>query len=175
MNVVEVAAFNADGYLSSRGMVRRFRGPGLVAPPPRLYAVVAGVSKYRGRGIDLHYAAKDAEDFAAALGLAATRMLDADHVHITLLSTDQHKPENQPTRDNLVKALSELKNTRPGDIVVVYLAGHGVNHGGQEGDFFFLGSEARSDSLEDPAARQRALSSKQLTDLLMQALRAKKC
>src|SRR5207302_188173 len=66
-NTVEVLAFNAEGYLVSRGLVREFDGPGaMVVEPPHLHAIIVGVSKYRGEKLNLRYAAKDAEDFTAA-------------------------------------------------------------------------------------------------------------
>ena len=37
-----------------------------------VWALVAGVSDYRGEEVDLRYAAKDAEDFAQALKVSAT-------------------------------------------------------------------------------------------------------
>jgi WD40 repeat protein/uncharacterized caspase-like protein len=172
-NTVEVLAYNADGYLCSRGMVREFDGPGpAAADPPTLQAVVAGVAKYRGEQLSLRYAAKDAEDFAAALRLAAGRLFDAEGKHpervrVTLLCTTQAGADKQPTHANLVKALAALKTTKPGDVVVVYLAGHGVAHGGTEGDWYYLTADAQSAELSDPAVRKQvSLSSAELTDLL---------
>ena len=48
-NQVEILAYNADGSLSSRGLVREFDAPGaVVTAKPKLYAVIVGISKYRG-------------------------------------------------------------------------------------------------------------------------------
>jgi uncharacterized caspase-like protein len=52
---------------------------------------------------------------------------------------------------------------------VIYLAGHGVNYGGQDGDFYILTNEARSAELSDPEVRkQAALSSQELTEIFKQ-------
>jgi len=74
-----------------------------------------------------------------------------------------------PTKANIIQALSEAKKAKPGDILVVYLSGHGVNHGGQDGDFYYLTSEAYSASLRDPEIlKQGSLSSQQLTEAINQ-------
>ena len=60
-----------------------------------------------------------------------------------------------------------MKTAKPGDVLVVYLAGHGVTHGGQDGDWYYLTADARSADLADPAVRKQvSLSSAELTDLL---------
>ncbi len=169
-NVIEVEAFNAEGYLRSRGLQRIFKPEGKAqAVPPELWAVVVGVSHYPGGAIDLRYAAKDAEYFAKALQVAAGRLFSADKVHLQLLTTKTKEGSGQPTRENLVQALEATRNAKPTDILVIYLAGHGVNHGGQDGDFYFLTSESRSAELTDPEVRkQTALSSQELTELIKQ-------
>ncbi|WP_197442797.1 caspase family protein [Lignipirellula cremea] len=170
VNVVEVMTCNQEGYLASRDRRVIFRAPGRSeAPEPALWAIVAGASNYRGEAIDLRYAAKDAEDFAAALRLGAERLFGAGQVHLTLLSTAQSTPEHQPTRTNLLAALESAKASRPGDMLVLYLAGHGVNLGSQDGDFYYLTSDAEDAELADPALRSTtAVSSTELSELLRQ-------
>jgi WD40 repeat protein len=167
-NVIEVQAFNNEGYLRSRGMQRLFEADGKEEKEdPHLWAVVAGVSKYSNASLDLRYAAKDAEDFAAALQVASTRLFGADKVHRALLTTAQKEADLQPRRANLVKALEAAQKARPGDVLIIYLAGHGVNYGGRDGDFFYLTCDAASANLEDPGVRgQTTLSSAELTELL---------
>src|SRR5205807_9224408 len=106
--------------------------------PPRAWAVVVGVSRYHGGALDLRFAAKDAEDFARGLRVAAGRLFGKDQVRLHLLTTAQAGAGRQPTRANLTRAFQAARASRPGDVLVVYLAGHGVNHGGPDGDFFFL-------------------------------------
>src|SRR5262249_1272904 len=153
----------------SRGMVREFDGPGkAAADPPALYAVIVGVSKYRGDKLDLRYAAKDAEDFAAALKLGAERLFRPERVHVTLLTAAP--AEARPTRAAPDRALGALKATKPGDLVVVYLAGHGVTQGGAESDWHYLTADAQSADLTDPTVRKQvSLSSAELTELLKAA------
>jgi hypothetical protein len=169
-NVVEVQVYNAEGYLRSRGY-RVIYTSARVAEVrrPHLWALVAGVAHYHNPDLELHYAAKDADDFAHALRIAATRWLGADRVHLVLLSTTASDASHQPTRANLVAALEQAATqAKPGDILVVYLAGHGVNYGGQDGDFYYLTCDAVTAELTDPQIRaQTALSSRELTDLVL--------
>ena len=82
-------------------------------------------------------------------------------VHLEVLTASAG--EGQPTRDNLLAALGAVRSAKPRDLLVVYLSGHGVNAGGQEGDFFYLTAEARSAELADPEVRRTvAISSREL-------------
>lgn len=69
-NRIEVFAYNAVGYLRSRGQVVEFEsdsaGP---SSPVTLWAIVVGTSKYADDKVNLRYPAKDARDIAKALEL----------------------------------------------------------------------------------------------------------
>jgi hypothetical protein len=167
-NTIEVQAFNAEGYLRSRGMIVSYvrRGP-VEETPPKVWAVVVGVSKFRNPRLELRYSSKDAEDFAKALEIAAVRLFGKDHLHLSLLTSSQTDADKKPTRANLERALEAVHKAKPGDILVLYLAGHGVNFGGQDGDFYYLTADARGADLTDPEVRrQTALSSQELTELI---------
>ena len=167
-NRIEVQAFNAEGYLRSRGLDIPYRVPGGTSAAPQVWAVVCGISEYRGGTINLHFAAKDADDFAAALRLAAERLFRSEHVHLTALTTSQSDAKHRPTRANLLGALKAVASqAKPEDVLVLYLAGHGVNYGGQNGDFYFLTCDAQSGDLSDPEVRKQvAVSSAELTEAI---------
>jgi len=167
-NTIEVKVYNAEGYLASRGQTVTWRAPGAeIAEAPELWAVIAGVSEYNGDTLDLNYAAKDAAVFTAALERGAARLFGIEKVHLTQLSTETDSVELTPTRENLVLALQALAQAKPTDVVLVYLAGHAVTHGGQDGDYYFLTQQATSFELNDPAVRSAvALSSDDLTELI---------
>ena len=169
-NTIEVQAYNAEGYLRSRGLVFKYTPlPDAELARPHLWAIVAGVSDYHGEKIDLRYAAKDAEDFAKAVQIAAGRFFGKDHVHLTVLSTERANADLRPTRANLVKAFEAARKAKPTDILVLYLAGHGINYGGQDGDFYYLTCNAGNFELVDPEVREQAtLSSAELTELVKQ-------
>jgi WD40 repeat protein len=166
-NVIEVRAYNAEGYLVSRG-ARVVYEPTAPVPSsqPRLWAIVSGVSNYDGEAIDLRFAAKDAVDMAQALKLGADRLFDG-RVEVKLLTTEPVAGAAAPTKENLVAALKDVaRQARATDVLVVFLAGHGVTHGGAEGDFYYLTRTARSADLTDPAVRSTStLSSLELTEL----------
>lgn len=163
-NQIEVAAYNAEGYLRSRGATAVLHLESELTPRPHLWAIACGVSDYSGNEIDLRFASKDAEEFGAAVKLAATRLFGADRTHVGVLSSSA-TASRPPTRTNLQAAFDTIaRRAKPDDMLVIYLAGHGVNHGGENGDFHFLTAEARSASLTDPAVRQQAaISSEELT------------
>jgi WD40 repeat protein len=160
-NLIEVKAYNAEGYLSSRGVFVDYDAPGIAySEIPTLWAIVAGVSDYSGEAIDLRYAAKDARDMATALKLGGSRLFGADKVKLQTLTT--LSPDTLPTKDNLREAFKEFKVAKPWDILVVYLAGHGVAQGDE---YYYLTQEARSTDLTDPAVRKRdAISSEELVE-----------
>lgn len=165
-NVIEVSAFNAEGYLQSRGQQVFYTPSGQKAQNKmNMWAIIVGVSKYANGTLKLHYAAKDAEDFAKALNVAGGRLFGKDNVHVALLTTNA-QGEYLPTRANLSREFEFVaKNAKSGDILVVYLAGHGVNYGGSDGDFYYLTCDATNSELKDPEIRRQcAISSDELTE-----------
>jgi len=167
VNEIEVKAYNKEEYLVSSGKTLYFiDNRDKEDYEPSLYAIIIGASNYNGDELDLKYAAKDAEDFANALELTANQYLDK--VDIKLLSTENADFSKWPTKLNIEWAFAEVgTKAKPSDVLVVYLAGHGVNYGGSEGDFYFLTSEASTGKLTDPVVREQvAISSDELTELI---------
>jgi hypothetical protein len=73
-------------------------------------------------------------------------------------------PAARPSLANLRAALADLRRAKSGDLLVVYLAGHGITF---QRDFYFLGCDAKSTGLSDPEMlRYVALSSYELTELI---------
>ncbi len=167
-NVVQVEAYSAEGRLLSRGPVRTWTAPGrAVETQHHLWAVVCGISDYEKDTLDLTYAAEDAERFAEALTLAGTTLLGAEHVHVTLLSTSGRENAEPPDKEHLLAALEGLKKAGPEDIVLVYLAGHGVAETGEKADYYYLLSTANGASPSDPNVRESdVISSAELFGLI---------
>jgi WD40 repeat protein len=167
-NVIEVRALNAEGYLSSRGVSRVFRPSGQTqVKRPTLWAIVAGISDYQGDRIDLHYAAKDARDMARAISIGAHRLFGADRVKLTVLAAGHDEDALAPTKVNFRKAFAETEAAKPEDILIIYLAGHGIASGD---DYYYLTGEARSADLTDPAIRgSAAISSEEMVTWLKQS------
>lgn len=143
---------------------------------PTLYAIVGGVSDYAGEQLHLRFAAKDAEDFSTALRLGARRLFCArdnpnciDKVQITTLSSSRQKQEEQPTKENFKKAFAAVaRKAKPEDILVLYLAGHGVSLGAGTDTYFYLTQEARTANPEDLAKvlLTSTISSEELSEWL---------
>ena len=157
-NEVRVVAWNRDGYLSGRGAVVPWRAPGRrIEAAPELWAVVGGVSDYDGEGFDLRYAGRDARDFATALEIGGERLFGADRVHLTLLSDEGVEWALAPTRSNFEATFRRLADeVKPTDVLVVYLAGHGVALAQGNSSYAYLTQEARSvdpEVLKDTAIR----------------------
>ena len=169
-NTIEVLAYNAEEYLRSRGILFKYTPlPKAELTRPHLWAVIVGVSDYLGDEIDLRYAAIDAEDFAAALRIAGTRLFGENLLHFTVLTTERTDPAERPTCKNILASLNAAAESSSNDILVVYLAGHGLNYGGQSGDFYFLTCGAGGFELADPDVRHHvAVSSRDLAESIKQ-------
>jgi hypothetical protein len=169
-NTIQVVAWNTEGYLSSRGVKVMWTPPGSPATQaPELYALVGGISEYASPALRLSFAAKDAEDMARALELGAKRLFGVAKVHVTLLHTSNDPQTLAPTKANFRTAFEAMRKAKPGDILVVYLAGHGVALQGERDLYGYLTLEARSTDLSDPAVRARvAITSDELVEWLKQ-------
>ncbi len=132
----------------------------------------------RAKGLDLRFAAKDAEDFSNALRLGANRLFCPSNkpecfgkINITTLSTNRQNPNEQPTKENFKKAFAEIaQKAKPEDILVVYLSGHGVTLGTGTDTYFYLTKEARSTAKTDleTTFQTVAISNSELIDWLTQ-------
>ncbi|HEY1796793.1 MAG TPA: caspase family protein [Stellaceae bacterium] len=99
---------------------------GAAAALPTLRILAVGINKYRDSRLDLDYGVADADSilgqFSESQGtfgrVASTRLVDAG-----------------ATRAAIVGALTQLQSAPAGDVLVVYLAGHGEI---QDGDWYFL-------------------------------------
>jgi WD40 repeat protein len=166
-NRIEVLAYNRDGSLRSRGAVVEYQAGGPAEqPPPELWALVVGTADYIGTKIDLRFAARDAEAFAKALSVAATRLFEG-RVHILTLSTDRPDATQRPTKANIAGAFAKVaRSARPTDVFVVYFSGHGVSPPSSD-EYYYLTADARSLKLDDPKVRWRDyVSGAELAELI---------
>ena len=167
---------NADGTITSRGELLRYTPPGK-APvrPPRLRAIVAGISKYNGDALSLRYPAKDAEDFAQALRVMAKgNEMPLELVLLTAPHSDSGKevsPDKRPTRKNLLAALASCHDLALTDILIVYLAGHGKSYGDlNHADYYYLAESATSGDIADPEVRKNdTISGSEIAALLVKS------
>jgi WD40 repeat protein len=113
-NKIEISAQNEKGIESFKQTFNVIN-----TNPPKgsnLYLVSIGVSDYQDKNFNLNYAAKDAKDVAKAF----KENQSFDNVY-TKVYTDA-----QVTKENLSDVKSFLQQARINDMVIVFVAGHGV-------------------------------------------------
>lgn len=145
-NKIMIKSYTADNSFSSRGAVGTSTDTVRSQAAPNLYAVLVGVSDYKGEDMDLKYAAKDANDISLAISNSAKKFLNTDgkdHVFVYNLTTSPNRyqlPEKNSIK-NLIKEIGQKSNAN--DIIIIFFAGHGVM-GEQNKQFYFLTADASS-------------------------------
>ena len=178
-NEISVYAYEEGNWLKSRPVVCTYRTePVDTELIPTVYIIASGISDYTGSGIDLRYAAKDAEDIAYALSLGAKKLFGTDKTEVRLLTAGKDESRygfqnREPTKENIRGAIEEVaEKAKSTDIVIIYLSGHGISYGSDPGDFYYLTKEAKSSrasTYSDPVIRRNAsISSTELMELVKQ-------
>lgn len=172
-NRIRVVAWNVENYISSRGDEVTWVASGAAnKEPPEVYAIIGGISRYAGPNLKLYFAAKDAVAIANAIELGAKRLFGADKVHLSLLSTDDDPRAIAPSKDNFAKAFAEARKAKPTDILIVYLAGHGITLQRGTDTYCYLTQEARTTDtsvLSDPEVlKQQTITSEELMEWIKQ-------
>ncbi len=104
--------------------------------PPKLYALLAGVSDYEDDTLDLQLAAKDARDFGEAL----RRQSGGLYREVKIRSLEN------PTSKELLEGLGWLRTeVTSRDIAVVFISGHGVND--PDGNYYYLTRDSNTNQL----------------------------
>ncbi len=137
-----------------------------------LYVLSVGVTEYRHR-VRLPCAAKDARDLEAAL---RQRYAGAFNDFQSRVRTVEARGDAAVTREQILADLRWLvASARPGDLVVVTLAGHGDLHDLADREFFFLLPE--SDPKQELGAHALSWSeiSRYLSSLKCSALVVNDC
>ncbi len=164
-NPVIVKAYTADNTISSRGLKINEDNSKQAATPPNLYAVMVGVSDYKGDELDLKYAAKDATDISAAVSSAAKKLLNNDgkeHVFMYNLTTAKERYQ-LPEKNSIKKVLEEIgTKATANDVLLIFFAGHGVMEGNKK-QFYFLTADASKSSAAS-AVGDVGISTAELTE-----------
>jgi WD40 repeat protein/uncharacterized caspase-like protein len=146
-NHVLVKAYTAKNDISSRGAKVVNVKAAVSNVAPSLYAVIVGVSDYKGTELDLKYAAKDANDISNALGFSARKLLNTDgKEHVFIYNLNTSKDAKIPEKLAIKNAISEIgAKATANDIFMVFFAGHGVMEGAKK-QFYFLTADASKES-----------------------------
>lgn len=170
-NPVVVKALTADNTISSRGLIIREDKSNIKGTAPNLYAVLVGVSDYKGDELDLKYAAKDAAYMSAAISNASRKLLNTDgneHVFTYNLTTSNDR-YLLPEKNSIKKTLEEIgKKASANDILLIFFAGHGVMEGKDKKQFYFLTADASKSSAVDAIA-DVGISTNELTEWIKPA------
>lgn len=146
-NTIEVVAYARDNLVASRGVrVEWNKLPEKASAPAVLHAIVAGVSDYENANLSLKYAAKDAREMARALEIGGKRLFGVKQIDIAVFAG----AGREPTKENLRQAFASIADRAgPNDVVLVYLAGHGVAGKAGSDLYYYLTREARSANPDD--------------------------
>lgn len=139
-NKIEVTCWNDQG-------IEAFRALTYVDSPATnhgdLYYVGFGVSKYQNPALTLQFADKDAEDLSGML----SRMKGQGFDKILTKTFLNH----QVTTRALQEARDFIGRAKPGDTVVLFIAGHGVHDATPQANYYFLLSGSEMSDLSGTA------------------------
>jgi hypothetical protein len=147
----------------------KWAGPMAARPKPRLFVLAVGVSSYANRDYALQFAAKDARDLTAAFRPQEGRFYSSLALRVLV--------DGQATRGALLDGLHWLeRDTGSDDVVLVFLAGHGLNDP-KTGEYSFLPYDGDVDRkhtvvVSDHELRQRLASIKGRIVLLLDTCHA---
>jgi len=112
---------------------------------PVLWGLGIGVSQYSSRIVDLKYAAADATSMARFFESQQGRLFS--EVNFKLLTNEA------VTRDAIIESIaSHLGKAGPDDVVMIFVAGHGIKHR-QTGSYYFVPSNADHDTIVSKGLR----------------------
>ena len=170
-NEIMVKTWTADGLVESRGAVCRYTAPTATTAQtrqPRFFGIVCGTGSYKNSDINLRYSVPDALAVATGITEGANRLFGASNTQVRVFTQPGARPG---TRENLQAAFDSIAaEAKPEDIVFIYLSGHGISTGGEDGEFCYLLPDAFSAdaaAYSDPKVRQRvSLGTAELSQML---------
>ncbi len=182
-NTLRVVAQNSKGTLASLPTEVRWKlsaepdakGAPVKVAPPRFFALVAGVSVYANPQYNLKVAAKDARDMASALEVSGRRLFTPERMKIWLLTGEDAVTANAPggiarlpaTKANFEAAFKQIREqAKPGDVVMLYFAGHGGLMGQGRNVYFYLTQEAKNADISDARWGSWTITADDITDWL---------
>lgn len=141
MNKIEVSCINEKGTESIRDAIYHNYDTEEIFD---LYYIGIGVSNYMDQNLNLKYAHKDAIDLGETF--LALKDKGYKNVYIKTLINEQVTTEN-------IKAAKEfLKNAKPDDTFVLFIAGHGLHDKDEESTYYFLTYNTDLENLQGTAA-----------------------
>jgi len=140
-NKVEFSCINNQGGESMRNVMVFYNK---TTANPDVYLLAFGVSKYQNPEYNLQYAAKDANDLAQTI----ERLKGKGYANIyTKVLTNE-----QVTPDAIKASKDFVKNAKPDDTFILFIAGHGMHDSDPEATYYYLTSNADINNLKGTAA-----------------------
>lgn len=130
-STVSVIAYNKNGASGPASIHILWRGPA-VEEKPKLYVMAIGISKYRDQDFaerfPLHYAAKDASDFLAAVKLQENGL----YSQVVTYPKGAILSDETATHDAILDALDWIQHAvTSSDVAMIAIAGHGLRSADQ--------------------------------------------
>ncbi|UKN03644.1 caspase family protein [Paracrocinitomix mangrovi] len=125
VNKIQVSCRNTNGYESLMQTVYVEKEGD--APQKDLYLITVGTSKYKDDRYNLQYAAKDGQDLATLL------QSNSNGVYANVKTKALYNED--VTATNITELHHFLMSSKPDDIIMVFVAGHGVLDGNF--DYYF--------------------------------------
>jgi WD40 repeat protein len=136
-NKIEVVAYSENG-IASRGVEVSLIHKEIDTIQPSLFALVIGVSDFANSSMNLKFPNTDAHAISNAIELGAKNLFNENYKIYTITSD----LNTLPNKENIKNAMTEIASkAKSSDILLLYLAGHGIN---TNGDFYFLTADAKS-------------------------------
>lgn len=138
-NLITVIASNAssDSIPATLTITRRLTRNAFEHTPD-LYVLSIGVSRYRQEDLKLDYGTVDA--IAMAEMFSVTRGKLFDKVEVKKLT------DEQASREGILEGLEWLtRSATQGDLVIIFLAGHGIND--SQSEYYYIPVDGRTDRL----------------------------
>lgn len=172
-NEIEVKATTTNRTMVSRGGVVTVNEEKDEKTKVKLYSIAVGISQYKGDALKLNYAAKDAEDFSAALKTSAQKLFNTNEEQRVYNYTFSTNANNSwPSKQNIQQAFEEVTaKATANDIVIIFFAGHGVVNSSTK-LFYYLTQEASAFDLNG-VENEVAISTDEL-NLWMRNIKAQK-
>ncbi len=123
----------------------------------RLFLLAMGVNEYADPEIPaLRFAVDDATEVVGQMRSGSKSLYTLDEATLTLLTDENVTPKTW--KDSVEKIIAELKDrARPDDLLVLFLAGHGVVHP-QDQTYYFVGHQTNLDDFYEKHAVEDCIS-----------------
>ncbi|MDR2093934.1 MAG: caspase family protein [Treponema sp.] len=155
-NRIEVIAANA--YSEGRDSIEVRYQAARQDILPNLWILSIGINRYDARQLtDLNYAVNDAKEIIAVFKTQEGKLYRKVN---SLLIADGALA---PTKDNIIDNFSYLKNAGQRDVVLLFIAGHGMNDDG--GNYYLMPSDAAFNA-DGSIRRSKAISYREIQEVL---------